>query len=261
MFTRTPLPAAAALTIINTGIQSADALASGNAAGSTATKAITPEAACLQRLESSDPVLLRSNLPRCEQQAQPESDNQPETMRADALLAPIVLPQTLALLDQAMAGAPTAMLGLLQTARRGFADAQKELHAGSRDDSQMFMVGVLQSMAQGQTAMGEALDLALVMHPTQVTLLLREVQKVRMTGRRHVAQMADLALAAGATSARLEPAMAALRAGDALHAAGNDGGAVSQYALGFGLAANTVIFIMDRFQQNLISVFDTETVG
>lgn len=214
-------------------------------------------AAALSLLNTSVPTASAQTTTAAPATALPESDREPETMRADPLLAPIVLPHTLVLLEQAIATAPTQMLGALQAARRGFANAQEKLHAGSRDASPLFMVGVLQAMAQGQAAMGQALDLALAMQPTHVTLLLPAVQKVRQAARRHSAQMADVALAAGASIARLAPAMAALRHGDALHAAGNDGEAVGQYAMGFGLAANTVVFSMDRFDQNLHSVFDT----
>ena len=73
-------------------------------------------------------------------------------MRADPLLAPAMLPQILMLLDQAIANAPTPVMGALQGARCGFASAQGRLHGGSCDASPLFMVGVLQAMAQGQAA-------------------------------------------------------------------------------------------------------------
>lgn len=253
MFPCTHLLATAAFTLLNAGAPTASA--------QTTTVTATPESTYLRSLQNRNPELVRAYVQLRGQQVQPESDSEPETMRADPQLAPMVLPHTLAKLDQAIATAPTPMVGALQAARRGFADAQEKLHAGSRDASPLFMVGVLQAMAQGQTAMGQALDLALAMQPTQVALLLPAVQKVREAARRHTAQMADLALAGGASTARLAPAMAALREGDARHAAGDDGGAVGQYAMGFGLAANTVVFSMDRYEQNLRSVFDTQTVG
>jgi len=255
MFTRHHLLAAAALALLNQG-----AHAAGAPTGTTA----TPESNFLQRLQSSDPALARTYLRlrgELTTTTPSESDSEPETARVDPTLAPVVLPQLLATLDQALARAPTAMVGELQAARRGFADAQDKLHAGSRDASPQFMVTVLQAMAQGQTHMGQALDLAFSMSPTQVALLLPAVQAAREAARRHSQQMTDLALAAGVSTARLAPALAALRQGDALHQAGNDGGAVGQYAAGFGLAANTVVFSIDRFEQNLRSVFDSQTVG
>ena len=214
-------------------------------------------AAALSLPNTSAPTASAQTTTAAPATALPESNREPEAIRADPLLVPDVLPQTLVLLDQAIATAPTPMLGALQAARRGFANAQEKLHARSHDALPLFMVSVLQAMAQGQAAMGQALDLALATQPTQVTLLLPAVQKVREAARRHSAQMADVALAAGASSARLAPAMAALRQGDTLHAAGNDGGAVSQYAMSFGLAASTVVLGMDRLVQSLQSVFET----
>ena len=101
------------------------------------------------------------------------------------------------------------------------------------------------------------MGLALAMRPTQVAFLLPTLQKVREAARRHSAQIADVALTGCACIARLAPTMAALCQDYALHAAAHDGEAVNEYAICFSLAANTLVLRMDRFEQNLHSVFDT----
>jgi len=245
------------LTLLGASVHARDAALNTPAAPAAG----SAEATYLQRLQVNNAPLARTYLHLRGQQPQPASTSEPETVRADRALAPIVLPQTLATLDQAIASAPGAMQGVLQAARRSFAEANEMLHAGSADASPQFMVGVLQAMGQGQAHMGQGLDMALAISPVQVALLLPAVQKVREAARRHSVQMMNLASVAGASTGRLAPAMAAIREGDALHLAGNDGAAIQQYAAGLGLAANTVVFSMDRFEQNLRSVFDTQTVG
>ncbi len=150
----------------------------------------------------------------------------------------------------------------MQAARSAFVQVEQGLQTGASDASPQFMVAVLQAMATGQAQMDQALDLASA-DPSGVliALLLPAVQKVREAAACSSQGMVDLALAGGASSARLAPAVEAMRLGDALHNAGDYGGAVALYANGFGLAANTVAFSMDRFEQNLRNSFTNQSVG
>jgi hypothetical protein len=198
---------------------------------------------------------LRSQVPA------PASDSQPESSSVVDMLVPVVLPQTLEVIDRAVASAPTFMLPALQAARSHTLLAQQRLHDGSSTASPLFLVTVLQAMADGQAAMGQALDLAAGASPGQVALLLPAVQKVREAAARMTREMVALALAAGVQPTRLAAAQAALRNGDALHAAGQYGPAMQQYAGGLGLAANTVTFSMDVFERNLRASFDVASVG
>ncbi|MCP5272643.1 MAG: serine hydrolase [Burkholderiaceae bacterium] len=188
-------------------------------------------------------------------------DESPEASPGDPTGLAIVLPQVLSTVEQALATAPTAMLGALQAAQTGYAAALTRLHAGSNDATPQHLVGVLTAMADGQAAMDQALDIAAVIDPPAVALLLPAVQAAREAARRTSRSTMDLALAAGVSAGRLAPAESALRTADALFDAGDYGGAGQQYAGAFGLAANTVVFSMDRFEQNLREVFDTNTVG
>ena len=234
------LISAAALALLGAGVHARDA--AFNAPAAAAAAPAPAEAVCLQRLPMTHAPLARTCLHMRGQQPQPVSNSEPVTLRAYPALAPVVLPQTLATLDQAIASAPSAMQGVLQAARRSFADAHEKLRAGSRDTSPKFMVGVLHVMGQGQAHMGQALDMALDMalatSSTQVALLLPAVQKVREAARLHSVQMLDLARV-GVHNGRLAPAMVAIREGDALHLAGNDGAAVDRFAAAFGLASMT----------------------
>lgn len=191
----------------------------------------------------------------------PESTSTPETLRADPKGLALVLPQTRATLATVLATASTALRGPLEAADRHFAAAHEQLHQTGNDASPLFMVGVLQTMAAGQAQMDQALDIAATTDPTAIALLLPAVQKVREAAARMSQGLIDLASAAGVSKGRLAPARTAQREADALHLAGDYGGAVSKYADGFGLAANTVVFDLSRFEQNLRSVFDTQTVG
>jgi CubicO group peptidase (beta-lactamase class C family) len=207
------------------------------------------------------PGLLRNYLKLLKLTPTEGVDEAPEEGRGDPAGLAIVLPQLIDTVDGVLAGAPTAMLGALEAARSGYATGLAKLHAGSTDTTPQHLVGTLQAVADGQAAMDQALDIAASIDPGAVALLLPAVQAAREAARRSAQQSIDLALAAGVSTGRIAPAEAALREADALFAAGDYGGAGAQYAGAFGLAANTVVFSMDLFEQNLRSVFDTNTVG
>lgn len=212
-------------------------------------------------LKARAPGLLRTYLQLRGQTPAPEVDSEPDAERPDPALAPVVLPQVLATIDQVLATAPTPMIGALQAARNGHAQALAQMQQGGSDASPLFLVGALQAMGQGQAGLDQALDIAAGVDPVAVGLLLPAVQKVREAAARMSTGMLDLAAAAGVSPGRLAPAQEALRLADALHNAGDYGGAGAQYANGFGLAANTVVFSMDRFEQNLRDSFTNQSVG
>jgi CubicO group peptidase (beta-lactamase class C family) len=207
------------------------------------------------------PGLLRQYLKLRGQTPAEESDALPDEDRGDPTGLALVLPQVIDAVDQVLAGAPTPMIGALDAARASYASGLAQLNAASGDVSPQFMVGVLQAVADGQAAMDQALDIAAVIDPPVVALLLPAVQSAREAARKMPRRLIDVALLAGVSAGRLAPAEEAIRSADALFAAGDYGGAGQQYAGAFGLASNTVVFSMDRFEQNLRSVFDGNSVG
>ena len=84
------------------------------------------------------------------QTAPPESTSQPQTQRADPLGLAIVLPQTRGTLATVLMTASTALRAPLLAADRAFDQAHQQLHQTGNDASPLFMVAVMQSMADGQ---------------------------------------------------------------------------------------------------------------
>ncbi|MCP5270284.1 MAG: serine hydrolase [Burkholderiaceae bacterium] len=184
---------------------------------------------------------------------------QPTGSAAGSLVA--VLPEVLKFLAEVRAAAPTGLFDTLDAAQRAFAGAQLHLYAGGRSASPDAMIAVLLAVADGQAAMDQALDLAAQLDPPAIGLLLPAVQSAREAGRRNASMLIDLALKAGVSAGRIAPAQEALLRADALAAAGDYAGASRQDADGYRLAADTVVFSMDRFEQNLRDAFDDNTVG
>ena len=208
------------------------------------------------------PGLLRHYLRLAGGSAAPEPEaTEPETGDADPLGLAVVLPGVQETVKRVQALAPTAMLAALQTALGAYDDAHRALHAGSSSDRPDFVVDVLLAVADGQAALVQALDVAAASAPELVALLLPAVHAARDAARHAGSSVVELAERAGVADSRLVQAREAIRTADSLAAAGNYGGAGIEYAGGFGLAAGTLVFDLDRFEQNLRSVFDVSTVG
>jgi CubicO group peptidase (beta-lactamase class C family) len=196
------------------------------------------------------PGTLRQYLKLKDQTPAPDTGGDLDSEPTDPLGLAVALPEIRDTIAAAMAQAPTPVQAPLIAADQAFAQAHTGLLVGMGDGSVRFLRDSINLMAQGQTALDQALDIAAAIDPqsTVIRLLLPAVQKCRDAAARSSQSVIDIA-------------RAAQRQGDALHAAGDYGGAVGQYANGFGFAADTIVFDMDRFVQNLRSVFDTQSVG
>ena len=232
----------------------------------SAATAATPTPPLPASLQARAAGILSTYL-RLSRQAVPEESNSvPDFERADPGLLPLTVAQTIVDLKQLLCCHPsgpwpTVIQATLQSAISSLQQADAMLsasHTGPTADP----LPVLLVIADQQDFLDQSLDLAASTGTTAlIGLLLPAVQKVREAAARTSRSLIDLALAAGVSTERLAPAEAAMRQGDTLHAAGDHGPAVVQYGQAASFAAATVTFSMNRFEQNLKSVFDVETVG
>lgn len=225
---------------------------------------LTPQAlsqALPARLQPQAAGILRNYL-RLTQQATPdEAPTEPTPGRIDPTLPSVALPQLLATIDGLLAKLPTPLVPPLQAARGSFERASALLVAGSDGGSLGYLVNTLGAAAEGQAGLEQALDLAAVVDPSAIALLLPAVQSARESARRCSQGVIDRALAAGVSPEQLAPALEAMRLADSLHARGDYAQAMVQHANALGFAAQTIVFSLDRFEQNLRQVFDANSTG
>ena len=212
-------------------------------------------------LQARSPELLRHYLRLKRQTTPDEADTEPARGRPDPTLASVALPQILATLDELATTVPTVMVPPLQTARAAFVRADTGLSAGGGDQTLAYLETVLRAIADGQDGLDQALDLAAGAYPPAVPLLLPAIQAAREAARRASQGVIDTALAAGVGNERLAPAFEAMARAEAAFAAGAHGAAVGHHADALGFAARTVVFSLDRFEQNLRQVFDANSTG
>lgn len=199
---------------------------------------------------------------RLKQQSTPdEAQTEPTPGRPDPTLPSVALPQLVATIDGLLPKLATPLVPPLQAARAGFERAGARLVAGSDGQSLGYLVETLRATADGQAGLEQALALAAAVDPAAIALLLPAVQAARESARRASQGVIDRALAAGVSPERLAPALEAMRLADTLHARGEYAQAIGQHADALGFAAQTVVFSLDRFEQNLRQVFDTNTTG
>lgn len=238
-------------------------LAAG-AAAAAKSPPLTPQAlsqALPTRLQPQAAGILRHYL-RLKQQTTPdEAPTEPTPARPDPTLPSVALPQLVATIDGLLAALPTLLVPPLETARSGFDRAGARLLAGSDGTSLGYLVETLRSAAEGQAGLEQALDIAAAVDPSAIALLLPAVQAARESARRASQGAIDRALAAGVSPERLAPALEAMRLADTLHARGDYAQAMVQHADALGFAAQTIVFSLDLFEQNLRQVFDANSTG
>lgn len=239
-------------------------LTAGAAAAAAKARPLTPQAlsqALPARLQPQAAGILRHYL-RLKQQATPdEAPTEPTPGRPDPTLPSVALPQLLVTIDGLLATLPTPLVPALQAARGGFERAGARLVAGSDGQSLGYLVETLRAAVDGQAGLEQALDLAAAVDPSAIALLLPAVQAARESARRCSQGVIDRALAAGVSPERLAPALEAMRLAEALHARGDYAQAMHQHADALGFAAQTIVFSLDLFEQNLRQVFDNNSTG
>lgn len=232
------------------------------APAATAPEAVAFSTRLPQAMQRQAPSLLRILIKLSHETVPDESGSQPpDQVPGDPALLPLALPALDDRVASLIDGAPGELQPPLQDARAYFSRARAEMRAGSPDTRPDFMVTTLQTMVLGEGALGQALDLAQQIDPSQIPLILPAINAAREAASHTSQGLIDLAIAGGVSAGRIAPAQDAQARGDADFAAGDYQQAVAEYANAFGLAANTVTFSVNHFEQNLRSVFDSETVG
>jgi CubicO group peptidase (beta-lactamase class C family) len=259
---RRPAPGRRALVHALTALTTLTALA---AAAALATLPGTARAQASPKIPvfytPSDPRLAAEVARLSAQTAAPESSARPAPSPVDPRGLPVVLPAVRADLDRLIGSSATPLRAPLTLARDRIAQAESQLHAGSRGLRPDHLGHVLRTTAGAQAALGDALAIASGVEPVLIGLLLPAVQKVREAGAHTATGLVSRARSAGVDDGRLAPAVEALRLADALAASGDSVGAAQQHAAATDIAANTVVFNLNRFETNLRSVFDFHSVG
>jgi hypothetical protein len=183
---------------------------------------------------------------------------QPSQSPTDITAPSFRLPTQIAVLQKLLAKADPRLAVPLGAALASVERAWAAYRDGSGDESLAHLDNSLAALGDAQRSLVDAI--ALANDRTDARLL--DVQmELSLTSQRVAHDVNDQARAAGVSEARLDPADAQLAAGDAALAAGDHLGAAGPFALGLSLSAATIVFDMARFEANIHSAFDSQSVG
>lgn len=185
-------------------------------------------------------------------------DSTPPTTAIDLTAPSARLP---AQIDQLTRLLKTSAPNVKPSVRLALANVQQAwaaFYGGAPDESLSHLNACLAALQPAE----QALDDAVAAADSSADVALIEVQRqLSLTAQRIADDVYGQAKLAGVSKERLKPAKTELDAGDRLLDAGSHTGAVGRFANGLGLAANTIVFSIDRFESNIHAAFDPASVG
>jgi CubicO group peptidase (beta-lactamase class C family) len=183
---------------------------------------------------------------------------QPSQSPTDTTAPSFRLPAQIGVLKKILANAKPRVAVPVGAALASVETAWAAYRDGSGGQSLGHLDTCLAALGDAQQSLVDAIAVA----SDRTDARLRQVQmELSLTSQRVAHDVNDQARAAGVSEARLDPADAQLAAGDAALAAGDHLGAAGPFALGLSLSADTIVFDIARFEANIHSAFDSQSVG
>jgi len=215
------------------------------AASSAAQAQVTPEIERLtHQLELQTPVA--------------DGKGEPVQSPRDPAATAVRLPAQIDVLQNLLAKAKPRVAVPMRAALASVETAWAAYRDGSGDQSLGHLNATLAALGDAQRSLVDTIAVA----NDATDARLRDVQlQLSLTSQRIAHDVNDQARAAGVSEARLDPADAQLAAGDAALTRGDHVGASGPFALGLSLSANTIVFDIARFEANIHSAFDSQSVG
>ncbi len=190
----------------------------------------------------------------------PLKDGRGEPVKSptDASAPAVVLPEQMDVLQNLLAKAKPRLAVPLRVALASVESGWTAFRDGSGDLSLSHLDASLKALGDAQRSLADAIAIA----KDSTAVRLREVQRNLSVAAQRVAHDVNgQAHAAGVSEGRLSQADAQIAAGDAAHARGDYVGASGPFAAGLSLSANTIVFNVDRFEANIHSAYDSQSVG
>lgn len=190
----------------------------------------------------------------------PLKDGRGEPVKSptDASAPAVVLPEQMDVLQNLLAKAKPRLAVPLRAALASVESGWAAFRDGSGDLSLAHLDASLKALGDAQRSLADAIAMA----KDSTAVRLREVQRnLSVAAQRMAHDVNGQAHAAGVSDGRLAPADAQIAAGDAAHARGDYVGASGPFAAGLSLSANTIVFDVDRFEANIHSAYDSQSVG
>lgn len=190
----------------------------------------------------------------------PVKDGRGEPVKSptDAAAPGVVLPKQIEVLQDLLKKAKPRVAVPLRAALASVETGWAAFRDGSSDQSLGHLDASLKALGDAQKSLVDAIAVA----NDDTDAKLRDVQlNLSIAAQRMAHDVNGQAHAAGVSAGRLAPADAQIAAGDAAHSRGDFVGASGPFASGLSLSANTIVFDIARFEANIHSAYDSQSVG
>ena len=184
----------------------------------------------------------------------------PPPTTPDALAPGVGLPTAITRLETLLRGASGSQSVAIKNALIALRGAQSALHGVATEQVSFNYAKI--TYDQLKTAQSQLKLASSVPNTTQLNSALADVQRnLVLIAQRMAKDVLDTARRAGVSQDRLAPAQLSFQRGQAALSTLAYGVAIGHFGDSLGLAANTITFDVERFQQNIIDALDGKTVG